>query len=49
MLHFIIPKNKQELQKQITALQYAIAHDTNAKDKQIHELSLTQLKIIRGK
>ena len=44
MLHFIIPQDNQEIQKQIIALQYAIDHDTNEKDKQIHELSLKQIK-----
>lgn len=44
MLNIIIPKEVAKIKQQITALEYLIAVDTNAKDKEIHQQALNQLK-----
>jgi hypothetical protein len=36
VLKVIIPEDNAELDKQIEALEYAIQHDTNEKDRCIH-------------
>lgn len=40
-----IPKDKKKLQEQIQALEYLVKHDTNEKDKEIHQEALNNLKI----
>lgn len=44
MLKVNIPKSKEKLMQQITALEYAITQDTKEKDKRIHESVLEVFK-----
>lgn len=44
MLKVIIPIDSIKIKKQIAALEYQIARDTRAKDKQIHIEALQLLK-----
>ena len=47
MLKVIIPNSKIKLKQQIKALEYAIRNDNiskNDKDREIHNLALSQLK-----
>lgn len=44
MLKVNVPKSKEKLIQQITALEYAIKQDTREKDKRIHESVLKLFK-----
>ena len=43
-LSVMVSSDKQEVSRQIEALKYQIARDTNAKDKQIHQAALQTLE-----
>ncbi|WP_373844419.1 hypothetical protein [Clostridium sp.] len=43
MLKVIIPEDNKKLDRQIKALEYAIQHDTNEKDKCIHQKAYDRL------
>lgn len=43
MLEIIIPEDNKKLDRQIKALEYAIQHNTNEKDKCIHKKAYDRL------
>lgn len=43
MLEIIIPEDNKKLDRQIKALEYAIQHDTNEKDRCIHREAYDRL------
>ena len=43
MLQVIIPEDNIKLDRQITALEWQIKHDTNPKDKSIHQVAYNRL------
>lgn len=44
MLKVEVPPDKEQLEKQINALEYSIKNDINEKDKKIHSKDLKDLK-----
>lgn len=44
MLEIVIPNDIATLERQIKALRYALKHDINDKDKQIHSKALQRLE-----
>jgi hypothetical protein len=44
MLKIEVPQDKNEIKKQIAALEWAVKHDTNEKDRNIHTQSLKTLQ-----
>ncbi len=41
----VIPESKDEILKQVEALEYLIERDTSQKDKKVHEEALSELKL----
>lgn len=48
MLKVEVPKDRTKLERQIAALEYQIAVDTNETDRKIHEEALKALKAAKG-
>lgn len=44
MVKVVIPADTEKLKKQIAALEYQIQHDTNGKDRAIHQQALEDLQ-----
>lgn len=40
----IVPEDRNKLEQQIKALEYLLTQDTNAKDKEIHQEALHELR-----